>query len=582
MILEIFLASLMETTDYICEQLLARKLNIGVPIMNLKGLFLKYTMNIQFIVNSNLCRQVGEMDMASPLGSIFTDMFLVKLENGPLKDQNVNMELYCQYMDNTFLVLGVQHIQGNACHPMLMNGSLGPPNKNTGSLSLQKAMSNMYSRHDLIPHSIQEMEEINTKVLAQRISAELKRYSIPQAVFAQRVLCRSQGTLSDLLRNPKPWSKLKSGRETFRRMWKWLQEPEFQRMSALRLAESDPRYSSLTVCKRKEPEHIKPSESRQPKKPRLVFTDIQRRTLHAIFKETKRPSKEMQSTIAQQLGLEISTVANFFMNARRRSLDKWQEDTSKASSTANSPPDSPYSRNAQGQQSSNNNNLCCSKDGDIGSCTSYSPQSRHQPGHSVPISTPVSMLKAPNSNFNPENCIDLERITRCNGMVVCSSFAKPVNQQLNSNLVRTVFNNTNNGNNNGLFTTIQRCGNLGNSLNQTGNHVFSSVDSLSIIPSIVYTPQNPVPRQHQQQIGAQNLPNNYSIQLTSQIQHPSHHHAHLHNQHQHHLHSPSHSVNTQSAPMTAFSSSSNQLTYPMDMLHRSENHGQTHLTEILV
>lgn len=81
-----------------------------------------------------------------------------------------------------------------------------------------------------------DTEEINTKELAQRISGELKRYSIPQAIFAQRVLCRSQGTLSDLLRNPKPWSKLKSGRETFRRMWKWLQEPEFQRMSALRLA----------------------------------------------------------------------------------------------------------------------------------------------------------------------------------------------------------------------------------------------------------------------------------------------------------------------------------------------------------
>lgn len=84
--------------------------------------------------------------------------------------------------------------------------------------------------------SADESEEINTKELAQRISAELKRYSIPQAIFAQRVLCRSQGTLSDLLRNPKPWSKLKSGRETFRRMFKWLEEPEFQRMSALRLA----------------------------------------------------------------------------------------------------------------------------------------------------------------------------------------------------------------------------------------------------------------------------------------------------------------------------------------------------------
>lgn len=79
-------------------------------------------------------------------------------------------------------------------------------------------------------------EEINTKDLAHRISAELKRYSIPQAIFAQRVLCRSQGTLSDLLRNPKPWSKLKSGRETFRRMHKWLEEPEFQRMTTLRVA----------------------------------------------------------------------------------------------------------------------------------------------------------------------------------------------------------------------------------------------------------------------------------------------------------------------------------------------------------
>lgn len=61
------------------------------------------------------------------------------------------------------------------------------------------------------------------------------------------------------------------------------------------------------------------------KKPRLVFTDIQRRTLQAIFKETKRPSKEMQMTIAQQLDLEVATVSNFFMNARRRSMDKWKD-----------------------------------------------------------------------------------------------------------------------------------------------------------------------------------------------------------------------------------------------------------------
>ncbi|KAM8973243.1 hepatocyte nuclear factor 6 isoform 1-T1 [Pelodytes ibericus] len=180
-----------------------------------------------------------------------------------------------------------------------------------------------------------QMEEINTKEVAQRITTELKRYSIPQAIFAQRVLCRSQGTLSDLLRNPKPWSKLKSGRETFRRMWKWLQEPEFQRMSALRLA--DPRQSALicSSCKRKEQEHVK-DRGNTPKKPRLVFTDVQRRTLHAIFKENKRPSKELQITISQQLGLELSTVSNFFMNARRRSLDKWQDEGSSGSTSSSS------------------------------------------------------------------------------------------------------------------------------------------------------------------------------------------------------------------------------------------------------
>lgn len=34
----------------------------------------------------------------------------------------------------------------------------------------------------------------------------------------------------------------------------------------------------------------------------------------------------MQQTIAQQLGLTVGTVSNFFMNARRRSVDKWMLD----------------------------------------------------------------------------------------------------------------------------------------------------------------------------------------------------------------------------------------------------------------
>jgi len=76
-----------------------------------------------------------------------------------------------------------------------------------------------------------DMEDVDTRDIAEKVSNELKKYNISQVLFAQTILGRSQGTLSDLLRNPKPWAKLKSGRETFCRMWKWLQVPEVERMA---------------------------------------------------------------------------------------------------------------------------------------------------------------------------------------------------------------------------------------------------------------------------------------------------------------------------------------------------------------
>ncbi|XP_019512730.1 PREDICTED: one cut domain family member 3 [Hipposideros armiger] len=91
------------------------------------------------------------------------------------------------------------------------------------------------------------------------------------------------------------------------------------------LARGLPGGGSGGACKRKEQEQQK-ERALQPKKQRLVFTDLQRRTLIAIFKENKRPSKEMQVTISQQLGLELNTVSNFFMNARRRCMNRWSEE----------------------------------------------------------------------------------------------------------------------------------------------------------------------------------------------------------------------------------------------------------------
>nr|CAD2181545.1 unnamed protein product [Meloidogyne enterolobii] len=166
---------------------------------------------------------------------------------------------------------------------------------------------------------------IDTKDLCKRVAYELKQHSIPQAIFAERILCRSQGTLSDLLRNPKPWNRLKSGRETFKRMYNWLQQPLHIRLSILDMYKG-PMPSGIipppTPAQNSRHHHRRRSagEDGQPlKRPRLVFTDIQKRTLQAIFKETQRPSREMQQTIAEHLRLDMSTVSNFFMNARRRS-----------------------------------------------------------------------------------------------------------------------------------------------------------------------------------------------------------------------------------------------------------------------
>ena len=77
-------------------------------------------------------------------------------------------------------------------------------------------------------------EELDTQLLARQLSNELKKYSIPQAVFAKKVLNRSQGTLSDILRKPKPWQELKGGKEIFKRMKKWLELPAVKKIPQLR------------------------------------------------------------------------------------------------------------------------------------------------------------------------------------------------------------------------------------------------------------------------------------------------------------------------------------------------------------
>lgn len=182
---------------------------------------------------------------------------------------------------------------------------LGITRKNAQQKSLDSSADASLSEE----FDLSRFENLDTKKIAEALTNELKKYSIPQAVFARKVLNRSQGTLSDVLRKPKPWNELRGGREIFRKMKEWLDLPEVKRIPQLRAEAA----LELDAKARREEESGPPK-----KKTRLYFTDSQKRALFAIFKETKKPSKEMQNALAEELGLERETVANFFMNARRR------------------------------------------------------------------------------------------------------------------------------------------------------------------------------------------------------------------------------------------------------------------------
>jgi len=127
---------------------------------------------------------------------------------------------------------------GDGQSPATKNGLAKMPSLESGS---DVGNSPAASGHSTPTRSVSlalcaDTEEIDTCDVAERVSLELRRFSIPQALFAQAVLSRSQGTLSELLRNPKPWSKMKTGRETYVRMLQWLREPESQRLAILRRA----------------------------------------------------------------------------------------------------------------------------------------------------------------------------------------------------------------------------------------------------------------------------------------------------------------------------------------------------------
>ncbi|KAM9526539.1 homeobox protein cut-like 2 isoform 9-T10 [Guaruba guarouba] len=65
--------------------------------------------------------------------------------------------------------------------------------------------------------------EVDTLELTRQVKEKLAKNGICQRIFGEKVLGLSQGSVSDMLSRPKPWSKLtQKGREPFIRMQLWL------------------------------------------------------------------------------------------------------------------------------------------------------------------------------------------------------------------------------------------------------------------------------------------------------------------------------------------------------------------------
>ncbi|CAO4372248.1 unnamed protein product [Caenorhabditis nigoni] len=163
---------------------------------------------------------------------------------------------------------------------------------------------------------VPEGTTVDTKDLCTRLAQDLKDNAIPQSAFSTKILGRSQGTLSDILRNPKPWDQINRGAETYERMINWLGLEKKLRVELCQLSPKDAaRVTGLQIT------HPQRRQEGNAPRTRLVFTDTQKAKLVDTFKRNPNPPPEHMAQLAVRLHLDLPTVRNFFVNYRRRLKD---------------------------------------------------------------------------------------------------------------------------------------------------------------------------------------------------------------------------------------------------------------------
>ncbi|KAM3868448.1 homeobox protein cut-like 2 [Diretmus argenteus] len=108
------------------------------------------------------------------------------------------------------------------------SGSGESPGPSPGRLSYYPAYIPRTLKPTVPPLTPEQYEmymyrEVDTIELTRQVKEKLAKNGICQRIFGEKVLGLSQGSVSDMLSRPKPWSKLtQKGREPFIRMQLWL------------------------------------------------------------------------------------------------------------------------------------------------------------------------------------------------------------------------------------------------------------------------------------------------------------------------------------------------------------------------
>lgn len=162
--------------------------------------------------------------------------------------------------------------------------------------------------------------ELDTFSITQRVKKTLIVHNIGQRVFGEEVLGLTQSSVSELLSHPKPWTKLSlKGKENFIRMHLWLRDPHsVQKLNAKKKSDQRARLKrdSQSVCEALQCGDVWRVDAL--KRPRVVLSAQEKQTLLSAYELEPYPSQNTIDRLAAQLGLQTSTVSNWFYNYRSR------------------------------------------------------------------------------------------------------------------------------------------------------------------------------------------------------------------------------------------------------------------------